>query len=580
MTINQQTFYRTHGIRNINELASPRLFELRQFNFPTRSLLHYATYDSIQNGPAGDYSLFNEIAKPILFKTVNEIVAFNGSPRLQPLNEGELVRDYRNNNRRMKLLTSDVSAVMDPATLVVMNYCLLNKKYRYARNIFTDYHRWKNIFTTVVDTFIVNTDNAQVAHYTALSIPEVIPSLNQLDRANLNLDQSILKVFKDDSSFTLLELWKWLDPKSSATSIFNRIPINKLHLLNLIYVKRNKWCVLNLGVLNSFRNQTSADLKAENMPVVLSKVKLDFRQIQKRLLKLMMTLESGSITVVDTEEDLKIVAADEMSPELDEEGQVIEQATPVIKEKPLTDEELLRKQEKAQQLLVIDEDDDQDVIREKIKLQDMELDQELEQLNDIGERRENEEQTEDNATIYDFLNEQEPELDKLVMAMCDRLADNNLLSAGEYKRFLKLSGSYKTIVAKDGKSTLNEYVKISPDELRVDDVQNIPDSAAIIDKTMLHASMQVFDSNYIKKDIIGRDTAAMVLSMQKAGLIITDYKVETYESILGAEEDHTVRIVPVEGAPSTIRFKVPVINENGTFTSNGVKYRSRKQMGD
>jgi len=579
MTVNQHFFYRTYGVRNINELASPRLFELKQFAFPMRSVLHYVTYDSIESGPASDYTLFSNVDKSIAFKSITEINAYYGSPTLrQDVNVTEVIRDYRNNNRRMKLLNGEISTVVDPNTLVVLNYCLLNKRYKYVRNIFTDYHRWQNILSTVVDTFADNTSNPQVAHYLPLSIPQIIPSVNQLDRAALNLDQTTLKSIKDDSSFVLLELWKWLEPKTTKDSLFSKIPLNKIHLFNLVFIKRSKWCVLNLGLLGSFRALNLTSLKPEDTPVLVSKVKLDFNQIQKRLLKFLMTLEAGSIEVID-EEETTLPAEEQIQIQTDEDGEEIQVA---VNKKPKgpTPEELAAKEEKKLQLLTIDDEDEPDVVKEKIKLQDLELDQELDQLNEINQRRESELDTQNNLSIYDLLNEKEPELDKVIIDMCDKLADNNLLTAGEYKRFLKLSSSYKRIVAKDNKNTLGEYVKVDPTELKLEDKQNIPDSEAILDKSMLHASLQDFDSQYVKKDIIGKDTAGMILAMQKAGIIITDYKVQTTESILGGEEMHTVRIVPVEGMPSTLRFKVPLIKEDGTFVSNGVTYRNRKQIGD
>jgi hypothetical protein len=587
MTVNQQAFYKTYGVRNINDLAKPRLFDLVQFTFPFKSVLHYSTYDSIENGPPGDYSLFSQIKKPIYFKTVNEITAFNGSPRLQNINIQDLIRDYRNNNRRMKLLQGEIDSVTDATALTVLDYCILNKHYRYARNLFTDYHRWKNIFTTVIDTLVGSLTNPQLNHYLPLTIPEMIPSMNQLDAAARSLNQTNLKVFNDHNSFILLELWKWIDPATSEFSLFSKIPINRLHLVNLVYVKRNKWCVLNLGVLNSFRETTAANLAPENTPVILSKVKLQFKQIQKRILSMTMTIEAGSIVTVDIPEDLKLTRNAESQEQSqvdlysqDDENQELPVASAPVEDKPLTDEELRIRQEKANQLLTIDDDDDEDIINEKIKLQDLELDQQLDQLNEINERKEKVLQEKENATIYDMLNEQEPELDKVIVNMCDRLADNNMLTAGEYKRFIRLAGSYKTIVAKDGKSTLEQYVKIPPEDLAIEDKINIPDSDAIVDKTMLRSSLEVFDKNYIGKDVIGKDIASMVMAIQKSGLIVTDYKVEKYESILGAEEEHTVRIVPVEGMPSTIRFKLPVVGEDGTYVANGVRYKNRRQFGD
>lgn len=586
MSVNQLFYYKNYGIRNINELTTPRLFDLKKFQFPVKSILHYATYDSVENGPPSDHSLFNAIEKPIYFKPIIELSSYHGSPRIQPVNAMDLIRDYRNSNRRMKLLTAEVSSVVDPTALIVLNYCILNKKYKYIRNIFTEVHRWKNIFTTVIDTFVANTQNPQMMHYVQLNVPNVIPSVSQLDRANKSLDQATLQLFKNEDSYTLLELWKWLDPKTSKESVFDKIPLNKLHLFNIIYIKRDKWCVLNLGTLSSYRSLELTSLAPDQTPVILSKLKLDPQQIQKRLLRLMMSLETGSLEKIESATDEVIVqqqveegtAVDTVS----QDGSVDddEEKPVVVKEKVLSNQELDEIDKRKAEALIIEDDDEDDIVANKIKLQDLELDQDLNKLTEINERRLKDTQADDGKTIYDVLNEAEPDLDVLITDICDKLADNNLLTAGEYKRFIKLADSYKRIPAKDGKSTLEQYIKIDPSDLKIDDTVNIPDSDAIVDKKMLKSSLEVFDKNYINKDIIGKDNAAMVLSLQKAGIIVSDYKVIKHESILGAEEEHVIRVVPIEGLPSTLRFKIPVVQEDGSFTSNSIKYSLRKQIGE
>ena len=72
----------------------------------------------------------------------------------------------------------------------------------------------------------------------------------------------------------------------------------------------------------------------------------------------------------------------------------------------------------------------------------------------------------------------------------------------------------------------------------------------------------------------------MVVNTQKAGFAITKYEVEKVEDALSCYEQHSVRISPIEGTPSTIRFKLPVVDDEGVYKSNGISYRLRKQRSD
>jgi hypothetical protein len=96
---------------------------------------------------------------------------------------------------------------------------------------------------------------------------------------------------------------------------------------------------------------------------------------------------------------------------------------------------------------------------------------------------------------------------------------------------------------------------------------------------MLKSSLLDFDERYITH-VMAKDTAALVLNVQKAGIAVTGYKVEKVSDILGGYEMHSVRLTPVVGTPSTLRFKLPAVQADGTYESNGVKYRLRKQRGD
>jgi len=77
-----------------------------------------------------------------------------------------------------------------------------------------------------------------------------------------------------------------------------------------------------------------------------------------------------------------------------------------------------------------------------------------------------------------------------------------------------------------------------------------------------------------------KDITNHVLSLQRMGASVTDYDIERHEDAGGAYEAHTVRLQPLTGSPSTVRFKLPVINPDGTFKVNGITQYMRWQRGD
>jgi hypothetical protein len=201
----------------------------------------------------------------------------------------------------------------------------------------------------------------------------------------------------------------------------------------------------------------------------------------------------------------------------------------------------------------------------------------LEEIERVSAATNSDENQDRSVTISDFSRDKNPE--DIIKEQCNALADAGMMTASEYRRFMALSENYKAILSPDGKTTLAEYSDVKPEQLAIKESKKIPDIKTVVDKSMLKSSLLTFDSEYIK-NVLKRDICAMVVNSQKGGFVINKYEVDTNESILGKFETHTLRITPVEGEPSILRFKLPVIDEDGVYESKGIKYRMRKQRGD
>jgi hypothetical protein len=205
---------------------------------------------------------------------------------------------------------------------------------------------------------------------------------------------------------------------------------------------------------------------------------------------------------------------------------------------------------------------------------DEELEADLDAVRSIAIKK-----SESEATIEDPFSAVEPSLEQGILSRAEKLADEGLLSAAEYRRYEKVATLYKEI--KDpytGKGSLVEASTVLPEET-VLKPEVLQDHVAITDKSMLLTTVGDFNAKYTKT-ILKKDVMGCILNFNRAGIAVTDYSVERMTDVANDYENHTVKLTPVGGRSSTIRFKIPVIQDDGTFTSNTVRYRMRKQRAD
>jgi len=159
------------------------------------------------------------------------------------------------------------------------------------------------------------------------------------------------------------------------------------------------------------------------------------------------------------------------------------------------------------------------------------------------------------------------------------LAEVGLLSSAEQRRMITASTKYKSIPNPQGEGTLEDLLKIDKEVIESVGKGNIANINTVPDKSMLGSTLLDFDKKYVK-EVMSKDIAGMVMSLQAAGVAVTDYKVERQVDVANKYDAYTIKLVPVRGVPSTIRFRLPVVEANGTFVANGVKCRMNKQRGD
>lgn len=551
-----------YGIRTAQQIIDPKLRDQSVFALPQHSVYHHLDYTGISLGPAASHFVFAGYTKSIYFANVTELTSHEGMPRKAITNTSSLEREIKSKNLRLRTAVDISAVVRDGNTLLMFNYNLIARIYRYTRSTFATYYAWYNTFSTMVDKMVEVANITDNHQFMLAYVPSMVPSKTQFDKAALRFDNAALAVFKEPKAFMALDMWKWLG-ENRQSSILSKIPEKKLKLINLVFVENGKWTILNLGFLNSFRRPD--DQKKWESEELGENAGLSPSDVQKRFLMMLMGVMSARTVIAVDESDVQgahidKIAQDELMKSGDEHNAVQD----VIAEQ-------------------IDEDADERVETEaekaiRIEQENKHIDSTLSQLEEIGARQEEGETQA--PTVSEVLQAKAGDHMDMVQSRLDTLADQNILTAAEYKRMMAIAAKVKTIPAPDGSASLDDYRKVNLNDLAIDYTKDqYVDNVAVVDKSMLKSSIQDFDEVYQKK-ALDKHIAAMCVQLNRGGYLVTDYKVETNASALGVEKNYALSIQPIEGAPSTIRFKLPVLNKDGSFTTNGTNYRLSKQFGD
>ena len=592
--IQYDNFYRRFGLRNSNQLLAPPLPMLERFELPPLSVVHYMGKGPTDNGPTKKLFLYQKNEKPVRIEHIFELSEKRGNPRRVVLDLASVAREFRRANPDFRPATDLETLKREPRVIHTVNYSYLHRLYKYQRNVFTPVYRWQNVIETMFSRFasIAKTGYRQFIEF---PIPRVLPAPNDLNRAESGWTARSIAKFNSPELIFLLEVWKWLGEKRLESSLYKHIGHDPRGL-HLVFRESDRFSVLNLELLNQWRKHTSEEVRANSAARVEdpSIDPIDTRGtvaatlVQKRFLRLLMGVMEARKGLVD--ENLGDETETASVTETSTNGSLTEETSTSVDAGELTEAEAFK---------------GYDGTTDEVNLQS-EIDRDLDALDDIqmGYVVPEEDATDplfeedvpgadanaDNATPITRYGEVAedastvrffPAEDDLALKeMIARSAEYGAITAADYRRLIEAADVFKTIPAPLGQEgTLATFSKVPPEMLKITEVPQIPDQKTILDKSMLKSTLMVFDKKYAE-EIIQRDMAAAISSIQRAGIIVRNYDVEEVEDVTGAHYVYRINIKPIEGAASTLVMKMPKVDAEGNFRINGVNYRMRKQRGD
>lgn len=568
-------FLKRYGVRRFAMLATPPVAELAELALPRNTLLHYLG-DGEQLGIETNNLLLRDIKKIIYTRHVVELDMDLGGPlRVPGVSAVGLQQEYTRTHRQIRPLRKGPETVTDDKTLVIENFAIIDKLYRYRERLLWQYHRWYNKELTLWRRAASIAQTSDRHQFVVLHLPTRIPSVTELRRAETSRKPMTLEPFNSPSSFSVLDLWTWLGEARSESLLGSQVDLSHLDRINIILHYNGKWTAINLGILNGWRKGEESEDGDEGVSTGPSIPPL---QIQKRFLRLLLALtEAGSVSATgagdNEEEDGEEENPDPKTPVglRKEEGEDVDPFG-------VDGEDELGEDDWAEDDTSLAESEDavDEILQQHDTLNEEmgDVDEEEETVGEIGGDLIATEELVEPYIAGGY------SLEDPVIERAREMVDQGQLSAAQFKRFQELSGKYKKLPNPfGGEGHLSDLTEITEDELAIKEPAKIPDIETVPDKSMLESTLIDFDQRYVD-NIMNKDIASAVLGVQRAGVAVTDFKVDNVRTATNDYNTYSVQITPVVGKPTTVKFRIPVVHEDGTVISDGVKYFLKKQRGD
>ena len=576
-------FYKQHGVRRIQNFLSPVVGDL--IDLPKSSVIHKLTHD-VEHPDVDTSSLYLEkYPKKIYLEYPSELNIDSKAFRKNGKQIRSLVHGFHLENKKYIYKLDAYKNTNDPTALFIFNYDYLDKLYTYNVTPRVEYDKWRNLEITRWKNIESIASSKNENHFVFLNVPVELPSMTYLRTFSKVFNLTMLKVFNTADKLFVLELWKWISSEHRPDSVINNISINNLSKVNIVFITPTKRSsILNLGYINSWIKGGTNLTEFPNVQ------QYDDNQIQKLFLAYLLSLsslrEAEVEEVIEATSETESKKVEDETFNNDEEDEDNDENIVDIKSDVKKTNNIVQDFQEAKET---------DVSIDKA-LQDIEKDLEVLEMQNKKRLKDRDITVDGKASITDVPEAfvEEATIDEIKQrvygyveptdALRKEIDDNvehGLLTAAEYRKVSAEVDKYKNLPDPYGSNqTVGVKSIVTQEDIVIGKEETTMVAPSyVLDPSMKESSLLVFDKNYIK-NVLHKDILSMTYSLQKAGVLVKNHEVEVVHSVLGGYEHHTLELKPLDGASSTIHFKLPIVDENGVMKSSGNSYFLRKQRTD
>lgn len=588
-------FAKLYGTREkTNDIINPRYTAIGDIMLPRNSLIHYQQQLPGELGPSNTAPFISNYDKRINIYFNLNYDAVIGVTKIQPVQTSALIKGYEGSHFVYSRTRNYQSVINKEGELLVNDLAIGQVPVVYRRQtVFTPFQRSYNNLYTLVES--VNEFSKFDRHqFVEFKLPRSFPTYKSLELTFekykkffddnydvVRYDKIPLAQFQAEQSFWLLDLYGIMMGYDQAKySIFNRLNERARSQLEFIFTYNGKCWIVNLQ--NVINLMGYSDKPTDTAP---GSLRINyFKRFYLSLINLVTPIieqvrtgndnESEEENSDDAGSDKRSSTGRKSDDPKKEEG-VPKQDTTVDDNHSGNSLADLYASPKGTTVLPTDADGSKGKETDNAPSVDESTDGVMESgdddstsedawgvdiADDLFERVNVETASVVTSTAYTPTSAIEREL--------DQLARTGQLTSKERDYFLRAANSYKDIEI--GGRTLEEIADIKPEDMAMPDEDIAPDGLVVRDKSALRSRTEKLTSLYNEK-ILNRNIIEMILHVQNGKTALTNLEVEP---VITADSKYNVfkmQFQTLKGGQSTRRMRIPIVDEDNTFTINGVK---------
>lgn len=215
--IRLEEFIMRYCQRETVSLANPRLKPTHEFKLPFGALLHHISDSQADIGIRGSHPLLRQNEGSCRIAFIDD--GYGNFGRFQKIatNTTKLVRAYRQTQKGIDYFNSPERALSRERELVVFDYSLLTRMYKYTQSITRLYDEWRNITTAMINK--VNDKSIARRHFIQIKMPEAFPAEGRFKSAEDGLGSQHFSEFFQSGHFWLYEIRQFMLGKSEVLKL-------------------------------------------------------------------------------------------------------------------------------------------------------------------------------------------------------------------------------------------------------------------------------------------------------------------------------------------------------------------------
>ena len=525
-------FNRSFTVRKLQQFGEPKISQLEKLDFPRGTILHYIDMDVNSLAPPSTLPYLQNLPKVAQvrhhFQLPEEGV--QGHPIPVKVTQDREILTYHRLNPRLKRLRDGMTTLVekDDKVLLIENYTPMLQRYRYSETKMSAYDRLHNIMLTMVNQLMSDASTFPRQNYIMLNIGNETPSFTKFVEAQKSRTAQKMERFSTSTQLWMLELFTWLGTNRES-SILSGLTQEQARRVNIIFTYENGFINLNLGELDDWSVTNDTGAVTED-------------QMQRRFYKSVRVLMTQQVQISD---------AEYIAPE---------------------------GHDNVDGIIASDEDesvdyvDDRDDLAEEIAKFDA---SEFDDKEDIVIVKTSDKEVNPNELILPKAIKH----DSIILRECDKMSDAGRMSSKAYKFITDAAKGFVKMPDPYGSGLTYEQAMTVTDEDLTVAPKKLLESRTILDDSWTENIVDAINSKYtqvvLQKDILGS-----VASAQRLGLVIHGHTIEKELTATGSVEHHRLRIQPIGGETVPVYFTTPTLDDDGCWTTNGVKYTMRRQRVD